>query len=435
MRAASHGVRRFTVTKDGRADLDVGFQLRTAQDVATTLGGMKGAFMKIGQLASFVDDGMPEHVRAALAQLQDSAPPMTPELAAGVVRAGLGAAPEDVFRSWDPTPLAAASIGQVHRAVLHDGTAVAVKVQYPGVAETMEADLAQLELGRLVTPIMGPSMDWQAMTTELRERLTEELDYANEAANQRRFADWYEGHPFIRIPRVVDELSTERVLTTTLATGKRFAEFEQAPQPERDQAAEAIFRFVHRSIHDHLAFNGDPHPGNYLFDGAGVVTFLDFGLVKHLSDRARDLTIAHARAVIDEDPARCRALGVEAGYYVPDAPLTLEQTFAFDRLLWGHVVEDAPTTLTPQWASETVRGYAIKDDLTRDINKWSTIPPDFLILQRITIGLLAILGRLNATANWQRILTELWWDGPPASPMGEQEAAWLADRPVSRSNG
>ena len=230
-RAAAHRVRRYTAEEDRRGELDVAFQLRTAGDVAATLGGMKGVFMKLGQLASFVDDAMPEHVRAALAQLQDSAPPMAPELAASVVRSELGAPPEQIFRRWDPTPLAAASIGQVHRAVLHDGSEVAVKVQYPGIDDTMAADLAQLELGRLIVPFMGPSMDYHAMTTELRDRLSEELDYTIEARNQRQFADWYEGHPFIRIPNVIDELSTKRVLTSTLATGMRFAELEKAPAP------------------------------------------------------------------------------------------------------------------------------------------------------------------------------------------------------------
>jgi predicted unusual protein kinase regulating ubiquinone biosynthesis (AarF/ABC1/UbiB family) len=356
--AAAHQVHRFTVAADRRGDLDVAFQLRTAGDVAATLGGMKGVFMKVGQLASFVDDAMPEHVRTALAQLQDSAPPMAPELAASVVRAELGAPPEVIFRTWDPTPLAAASIGQVHRAVLQDGTAVAVKVQYPGIDKTMEADLAQLELGRLVVPLMGPRMDYRAMTTEVRARLSEELDYTIEAANQRQFSDWYEGHPFIHIPRVIDELSTKRVLTSTLGTGMRFAQLEKAPQPDRDLAAEVIFRFVHRSIHDHLTFNGDPHPGNYLFDGSGVVTFLDFGLVKHLTPRALDLTMAHAHAAaIEPDPARSRALVEEAGYYVPGAPLTDHQMFSFDQMFWSYLIDDGPVTLTAEWASDTVRRY------------------------------------------------------------------------------
>jgi predicted unusual protein kinase regulating ubiquinone biosynthesis (AarF/ABC1/UbiB family) len=428
-RAAAHQVKRLSAPQDSRHELDVQFQLRTAEDVAATLGGMKGAFMMVGQLVSFVDDGMPEHVRAALAQLQDSAPPMAPELAAGMIRDELGAPPEAIFRTWDPIPIAAASIGQVHRAVLDDGTEVAVKVQYPGIDKTMAADLAQLDIARVIIPAMWKSLDADAVTAELRDRLTEELDYRVEAKNQADFAGWYSGHPFIRIPRVVEGLSTARVLTSTLVRGSRFSQIDAWNQHERDLIGEAIFRFVFRSLHDHLAFNGDPHPGNYLFHGAGEVSFVDFGLVKRLTPLARDREMAMAHAVaIDHDPPLVRALTEEAGYFVPGSPLTDEQIFDFSSLFWSYVAEDRPVTLTAEWASDTVRRYLIKDDRFREIDKWGAVPPEYVIMQRITIGLFAILGRLNATANWRRILTELWWDGDPASPLGELEAEWLAGR-------
>src|SRR5205807_10292735 len=137
----------------------------------------------------------------------------------------------------------------------------------------------------LVMPAVWKSLDADAVTAELRARLTEELDYRLEAANQADFAAWYAGHPFIRVPRVIEELSTGRVLTSALATGSRFAELDGRNQHERDLVGETIFRFVFRSLHDHLAFNGDPHPGNYLFHGGGAVTFVDFGLVKRFTRR------------------------------------------------------------------------------------------------------------------------------------------------------
>jgi predicted unusual protein kinase regulating ubiquinone biosynthesis (AarF/ABC1/UbiB family) len=393
--------------------------------VAATLGGMKGAFMKVGQLLSFVDDGMPEHVRGALAQLQDSAPPMAPELAASVIQRELGGPPEAIFRSWDPTPMAAASIGQVHRAVLPDGTPVAVKVQYPGVDKTMEADLAQLDLARLVMPAVWKSLDADAITTELRARLTEELDYRLEAANQRDFAHWYAGHPFIQVPAVVCEMSTKRVLTTTLAEGSRFAQIEGWDQHQRDLAAEAIFRFVYRSLHDHLAFNGDPHPGNYLFHGDGVVSFLDFGLVKRLAPEDRTMTLEVARtAAISPDPKALRRVLEQIGYFMPGAPLSDEVIANFSGMFWSYMTEDRPVTLTADWASDTVRRYLFKDEEFREVDRWGAIPPQYVILQRITVGLFAILGRLNATANWRRIVLEIWFGEPPATPLGELEASW-----------
>jgi predicted unusual protein kinase regulating ubiquinone biosynthesis (AarF/ABC1/UbiB family) len=426
-RAAAHSLRRLGVEPHRRQELDVAFELRSAEDVAATLGQMKGTFMKVGQLLSFVDDAMPEHVRAALSQLQDSVPPMAPGLAADAVRSELGAHPNSLFRVWESQPIAAASLGQVHRAVLHDGTVVAVKVQYPGVAELMDADLAQLDLGRFVAPAIWPSLDVAAVTAELRARLMEEIDYRHEAANQRDFATWYEGHPFIRIPAIIDEFTTEKVLTSTFADGVRFAELERRDQAERDLAAEAIFRFVFRSVHDHLAFNGDPHPGNYLFGRDRTVTFVDFGLVKRLPLEARDDLVRTVRfAALEPDPAELRIVLERVGHFVPGSPLSDEQIYEFSSMLWSYLADDSPTTLTPAWASETVRRYLFKGPEFKHIDRWGALPKDFVILQRITVGLLAILGRLNATANWHRIARELWLGDAPASALGELEAEWLA---------
>ena len=423
-RTALLALRRLGADEDRKASLSAELQLRTAEDVARTLGGMKGAFMKVGQLASFVDDGLPESVRDALATLQDSAPPMSAALAAEVVRDELGAGPSELFREWDPVPIAAASIGQVHRAVCGDGTVVAVKVQYPGIGELVDADLAQLDLGGLVLPSLYPHMDARAVTRELRERLTEELDYSIEAANQRDFATWYEGHPFIRIPHVHDELSTRRVLTTSFVDAGRFSALERASQAERDRAGEAIFRFVLRSIADHHAFNGDPHPGNYLF-ADGTVTFLDFGLVKRLTPESRDDTIASVVfATIEPDPAALAALCERMGFFVPGNPLRPELILEFSAMLWGHVIEDRPFTVTPAWATEVVRTFMLKGERYRELDRYGGLPTDAIILQRITVGLLAVLGRLRATANWHRITRELWRGEPPATPMGEEEASW-----------
>src|SRR5580692_929598 len=208
-----------------RADL----ALQTADDVARTLGAMKGVMMKVGQMASYVDDGLSPAVRRTLARLQDSVPPMGPDLAATVVAEELGAAPERAFARWDPQPIAAASIGQVHRAVTLDGRAVAVKVQYPGIAETMAADLRNVALLRRILRITAPAQDVDALLTELRDRVLEELDYRREAANQQRFAAYYRDHPTICVPPIISELSTRRVLTTQLSDGAHFAELASWP--------------------------------------------------------------------------------------------------------------------------------------------------------------------------------------------------------------
>src|SRR5271170_1002508 len=223
-RYAASAPRLFAAAGEHRQQLRDDLALRTAQDVADTLGAMKGVLMKLGQLASYVDGGLAPPARRVLGRLQDSVPPMSPELAAGVIEAELGDAPERVFGQWDPLPIAAASIGQVHRAITRDGRAVAVKVQYPGIAETIAADLGNVGLLRSLLRVVAPSQDVTELIEELRERIGEELDYLREAESQRLFAAYFDGHPTITVPRIIDELSTARVITSELAAGVRFGE-------------------------------------------------------------------------------------------------------------------------------------------------------------------------------------------------------------------
>jgi predicted unusual protein kinase regulating ubiquinone biosynthesis (AarF/ABC1/UbiB family) len=437
--AASNRARRVFASAERKEALDAELELRSAEQVAAALGQMKGAMMKVGQLASFIDDGMPEPVRQALAQLQQDAPPMSPELAAGVVQEELGAPPEQAFAEWDPVPIAAASIGQVHRAITKDGRAVAVKVQYPGVGEAVEADLANLDLARMAMNLFWQRVDAEAAAEEIRVRVTEELDYELEAANQRLFASWYREHPFISVPEVVDELSTRRVLTTDLADGARFSEMETWDQDERNLAAETIYRFVFRSLFRFHGFNGDPHPGNYLFHPGGRVTFLDFGLVRRFDPQTVHALLAPARARTrdPEDAHAVRLAQEEAGWLVRGAPITDKQALAYDRLFWEHLEKDAPFTLTSEYATTFARRYLFDRQTFGDVLKWTNVPPAYVILQRINLGLVAILGRLDATANWRRISEEIWpfTDDAPRTPMGEKEEAWWAGRAEAKMAG
>ena len=282
-RYAGSAPRLFTAAGEHREQLRNDLALQTAEDVTATLGTMKSVLIKLGQMASYVHDGLSPAARRTLSRLQNSVPPMSPGLTAQVTTEELGAPPERAFATWDPEPIAAAPIGQVHRAITQDGRAVAVKVQYPGIAKTIEADLGDVALLRPMLKITAPAQDAGSLLAELRDRVSEELDYRAEARNQRLFAGYYRGHPTIHVPEVVEELSTRRVFTSELSYGARFAELAGWPQAERDLAAETIYRFVFRSLYGAHAFNGDPHPGNYLFHGGGKVTFLDFGLVKHFS--------------------------------------------------------------------------------------------------------------------------------------------------------
>jgi predicted unusual protein kinase regulating ubiquinone biosynthesis (AarF/ABC1/UbiB family) len=266
----------------------------------------------------------------------------------------------------------------------------------------------------------------EAVAEELRARLTEELDYELEAANQRAFADWYRGHPFIHVPAVVTDLCGRRVLTTELAEGARFTDMERWEQSERNLAAEAIFRFVFRSLYRMRAFNGDPHPGNYLFAPGGKVTFLDFGLVKRFTpDDTATLFAIIRSAILEPDTAALRVAIERAGFMAPGAPVSDERLAEFSEVFWGPIRRDEVTTITAEYASQVSRRYLTGRATDGDVIKWAGLPPVFVVLQRINFGLLAILGRLEATANWRRIAHELWpTDGPPSTPLGAEEAAW-----------
>ena len=211
---------------------------------------------------------------------------MDPELAQDVLQSDLGRPVDELFAEFTEQPMAAASIGQVHRAVLHDGREVAVKIQYPGAAEAIRDDLANTELLatflRLVDSASGTAMrpDVRQITREIAVRISEEIDYRHEAANITAFSELYRDHPFIRIPEVIDEASGDRVLTMTYLDGMDWAAAQQADQDLKNTWAEAIFRFAGGSVRHANLFNADPHPGNYCFNANGQVGFVDFGCVQ-----------------------------------------------------------------------------------------------------------------------------------------------------------
>ena len=430
-REAVARAQRVFASAERREALVRSVEIGHAEDVVRELGAMKGALMKLGQMVSYLDESLPEHVRTALAQLQQDAPPMSVELAAEMVEHELGARPEVVFAEWDPEPVAAASIGQVHRALTHDGRAVAVKVQYPGIAEAVESDLGNV--GMLFGGIgrAYPGFDAAPMVDELRTRLREELDYRLEATRQQRFADYYADHPFIHVPRVLPEFSAARVLTTELAEGVRFAEAQQWSQEQRDLAGEAIFRFVFRSFYRLRLFNGDPHPGNYLFRPDGRVTFLDFGLVKEFAPSDIDLIRRLIETVVlDPDPAEFRIAMERAGFLKAGAPVSDADVTEYFGHFYSHMRERGPHPITKEFASEVVRRFFDVKGPYGQVMKYANVPPAFVVVQRVNLGLFAVLAALHATADWRSVGEELWpWvGGPPSTPLGLLEAEWLATR-------
>lgn len=356
---------------------------------------------------------------------------MTAALAASVIVDELGGKPEEVFAQWDPLPFAAASIGQVHRAITRDGRAVAVKVQYPGIARSITSDLRNVGLLRRIVGAAFPGLDTRSLVEELGERLQEEVDYMREAESQEMFARYYDGHPVIDVPHVVKELTTPRVLTSRLVVGDRFEDVLSWSQHERDLAAETIYRFVFRSLYRLHAFNGDPHPGNYLFHGRGRVSFLDFGLTKHFSDQDLDPLVDAVRLLVfEKDGEAFRAAMERAGFLRAGAPVGTEVVVDRFGQFYGTVLEDAPMTITSSYASSIVRRFF---DARGPLAPYSDVPRAYVVMQRINLGLYAVLGSLNATANWRRIAEEIWpfRNGPPSTPTGEAEARWEKEKQAS----
>ena len=414
-----------------KAELQARYELQTAEQVAEVLGNMKGAVMKLGQMASYLDGGLPEPVRQALAQMQQDAPPMSYELVAGVVVAELGGEPDTVFASFEREPMASASIGQVHRAVTHDGRAVAVKVQYPGVDAAIRADLDNSDLLFGAMGMLFSGLDPAPLVAELRDRLLEELDYRNEAENQQRFVDYFGGHPTISVPEVLHELSTGRVLCTELAYGAKWTDVLEWSQEERNLTAETLYRFAFGGIYRLGVFNGDPHPGNYLFRPGGEVTFLDFGLCKVFTpDEIAEFQRLITAMVLHQDPVEVRRVWSEAGVLVDDPKLSDELIHEYFSHFFEMVLKDETMAVTSEYASDSLRRFFDLSGPYGEVMKSVTLPSFMVVIQRINLGLYALFGELRAVANWRRLAEEVWpfVDRCPTTPMGEASRRWEIER-------
>jgi predicted unusual protein kinase regulating ubiquinone biosynthesis (AarF/ABC1/UbiB family) len=406
--------------------------MEAAERMVETLGRMKGAALKIGQLASFIDtEFLPPEYRDLyqdkLATLRSTAPPMPWKKVRAVLDEEWEAPVEELFEDFEHEAAAAASIGQVHRAVLPDGRRVAVKVQYPGVAAAIAADMQNAGLILRLAKAFAPGLDAKAAAAELKERVMEELDYELEAQNQRAFARGYRGHPFILVPDVVTRLSTERVLVSEWVDGAGFDEVRALPQPERDRFGEIVFRFCFGSIYHLQHFNADAHPGNYLLLPDGRVGFLDFGMTKHLDQDQIELEIAALEAIFDDDPEQLRVALHDLGFLNDPRKVDAELLMDHVRAVGGWYMEDREVTIDSSRVMESIAAVSDpRSDFYRVMRR-ENLPANELMGRRMESGVLAVLGQLQATRNWYRIGREWWFGEPPATELGEQERAWATD--------
>jgi predicted unusual protein kinase regulating ubiquinone biosynthesis (AarF/ABC1/UbiB family) len=397
--------------------------------------------MKLGQFASFIDtEFIPEEYREIyqeqLAKLRTDAPAMPWEKVVKVLEEEYDGEPlSELFAEIEEEAFAAASIGQVHRAELLDGRQVAVKIQYPGIAEALEADLRNAgTLVRLARAI-APGLDAKAIADELRERVMEELDYEYEAQNQRSFARAYREHPFIYVPEVVTRLSRRRVLVTELVSGLGFEQIKQLEHPERSRFGEIVFRGSFGSIYHLQHFNADPHPGNYILMEDGRVAFLDFGMTKKL-DREQILLEQRAfDAASRDDPEAFRKALHDLGFVKKPSKLDAERLMDHMRAVGGWYVEDREIEISPRRVMKIIESTNDPRSEYYDLMRRESIPADELMGRRMEIGVVAVLGQLRAKRNWHRIMREWVYADPPATELGEQEWEYFEERGLKRTPG
>jgi predicted unusual protein kinase regulating ubiquinone biosynthesis (AarF/ABC1/UbiB family) len=392
---------------------------------------MKGAAMKLGQVMSFLDVGLVaeeyrEEFQRKLAELRDSAPQVSFKEMRKVIEAEYEEPLEEIFAEFDTEPIAAASIGQVYRATLHDGRTVAVKVQYPGVAGAVRADLKNLGMIMRLLSRMAPGLDVQGIAQEIRLRIDEELDYELEAANQRAMARIFRGHPFVYVPEVVGSLSRERVMVSEFVTGTGFEELKRSDAEHRNRIAEIVFRFYFGCMYRHHQFSGDPHPGNFMLLADGRVAFLDFGLYKRLPAELAEYELQIARLGIGGDGAALIEHLHAGGFLAEPDRYTPEQILQqFEDVTWWYT-SDAEIALTPEIATQIV--IDMSDPRSRHYAqlRHENLPPDHLFGRRTETLTLAVMSQLRATGNWHRIAREWIFGDAPVTDLGRAEAAFYA---------
>jgi len=404
-------------------------QMEAAEQIVAALGTMKGAAMKLGQVLSFLDVGLvPEEHREEfqrkLGELRDAAPKVRFNDMRKVIESEIEAPLGEAFAEFDEDPIAAASIGQVYRATLHDGGEVAVKVQYPGVAQAVRADMQNLGMILRLMKRVAPGLDVKATAEEVRERIGDELDYELEAQNQRSLARIFRDHPFIVVPGVVTELSRERVLVSEYIEGARFEAVKEMGQDVRDRVGEVIFRFFFGCMYRHHQFSGDPHPGNFLLMGDGRVAFLDFGLFKVMPKELIELELECQRAGAEGDGERLHEIWSETGF------LRHPERFRPDKLLaqfrdatWWYLL-DEDIELSPEIATQVMIDMSDPRSPHFGQLRHETLPADHLFGRRVEMLTLAVLSQLRVRANFHRIAREWMYGEAPVTELGREEAAF-----------
>src|SRR5271156_2918401 len=401
-----------------------------AEDLRTILGGLKGPLMKVAQFLSSVPDALPSEYAEELAQLQSNAPAMGWNFVRRRMASELGPGWESPFASFSHEAAAAASLGQVHRATLHDGSLVACKLQYPDMPSTVEADLRQLRLAMAIYHRMDNAIQHEEIYKELTERLREELDYEREAAQMRLYRLMLANQPNVHVPVPIEGFCTRRLLTMTWLDGRplmhRLA--EDPPQEERNQIAEALFHAWYVPFYRYGVIHGDPHLGNYQVRPDGSVNLLDFGAIRVFDAKFVRGVIDLYEAVRDSDEAKAHHAYTTWGF----TDLTKDKMAALNlwaKFLYEPLCDDRVRRI--QETDDPNFGRAVAEQVHAGLKRTGGVKPprEFVLLDRSAIGLGGVFLRLKAELNWSRMFHDLIADFDTAA-LAQTQAAVLAEAKV-----
>ena len=407
-----------------------GNQAAHAEDLKALLGGLKGPLMKVAQFLSTIPDALPAEYAAELAQLQANAPPMGWSFVRRRMAGELGPDWQSKFRTFGQDAAAAASLGQVHRATLLDGTQVACKLQYPDMASTMEADLRQLRLGMSVYKRMESAIQLDDIYDELAERLREELDYRREAAQMRLYGLMLAGDPLVSVPVPVESHSTGRLLTMTWLEGRGLQSRldEGMAQEERNHLATAIFHAWYRPLYRYGVIHGDPHLGNYQVRADNGLNLLDYGTIRVFPTKFIRGVIDLYEAIRDEDMDRAHHAYEQWGF----AGLSREKMGILNqwaRFIYEPLLDDRVRLIQEHGSPDYGRQVAEKVHSELKTSGGVRPPREFVLMDRSAVGLGSVFLRLQAKLNWSRMFNEMI-EGFNEAELAARQAAALAEAKV-----
>lgn len=395
-----------------------------AAELTSALGGLKGPLMKVAQILSSIPDALPKEYTEALASLQADAPSMGWLFVKRRMRSELGAGWQSSFTDFSREAVAAASLGQVHKATLPDGRDVACKLQYPDMSATVEADLKQLRAAFAIYKRYDSAIDAQNIQDELSERLREELDYTREAKNMRLYRHMLATENTVHVPEPVEDLTTSRLLTMTWQSGQKFQSFldSDADQDARNQVALNMFRAWYVPFYRYGVIHGDPHLGNYTLRDDLSVNLLDFGCIRIFKPEFVNAVLTLYEALRDGDEEKAVSAYESWGFENPSREL-IDVLNIWASFVYGPILDDRKRKMGE--TNSVAYGAEVAAKVHKELKSVGGVKPprEFVLVDRAAVGLGAVFLRLDAHVNWYQIFNDLVGDFDPAKLAADQDAA------------